>query len=243
MICSDRAVIFVGPGLTPQEFREVSQSGVDVRPPIKRGDLLDAMDAGYRTLAIIDGEFYQSLAVSPKEILVALRRGCRVIGGSSMGALRAAEMDVYGMRGVGQIYKWYRQGLVTRDDDVAIMFGQIDDDTYRVTSLPMVNVLWAVHVFKRLDAMSAEARRRMTSAARRIHWAERQWDSVCAAARLIDRDRETVYEWARNPASDLKALDARAVVAETIRSVRQQSIEPEALTTTRYESAGMVIAP
>ena len=38
-------------------------------------------------------------------------------------ALRAAEMDVLGLEGVGQIYTWYRRGVVTRDDDVALMFG------------------------------------------------------------------------------------------------------------------------
>jgi hypothetical protein len=98
----DRAAVFVGPGLTEEDMSEIDTDLIDLHPPIRRGDLRDAMDAGYRIIAIIDGEFYQNLAVSPKEILVGLRDGRHIIGGSSMGALRAAEMDVYGMEGVGR---------------------------------------------------------------------------------------------------------------------------------------------
>jgi hypothetical protein len=44
-------------------------------------------------------------AVGHREIISALKAGVCVVGGSSMGALRASELDSYGMIGVGRIYE------------------------------------------------------------------------------------------------------------------------------------------
>jgi hypothetical protein len=224
----NRAAVFVGAGLTDADYRDIDTDTIDLFPPIRRGDLGRATADGYDVIAIIDGEFYHTLAVSPKEILVALRYGRRVLGGSSMGALRAAEMDVLGMEGVGQIYNWYRRGVVTRDDDVALMFGLLDDHSYRATTVPMVNVLWATREFKRHNMLTSTVRRRLTIAARRIHWANRNWFNVCEAAGLTDADRQTVWNWARDPDNDLKRLDSKRVIERTVAAVQQRSPAPVA---------------
>ena len=65
-------------------------------------------------ILIVDGEFGQSLSVWHKEILHALHRGIRVVGASSMGALRAAELDRFGMEGVGEIYAVLPRRLADR---------------------------------------------------------------------------------------------------------------------------------
>jgi ribosomal protein S12 methylthiotransferase accessory factor len=217
----DRAAVFVGPGLLDKDLDEIDTGAIDIHPPIRRGDFIAAMEAGYQIIGIVDGEFYHQLAVSPKEILIGLRDGRQVVGGSSMGALRAAEMDVYGMQGVGEIYAWYRRGVVTRDDDVALLFASEDAGSYRAVTVPMVNVLWAVRELKRLDIMDANARRRLTSAARRLHWTGRNWGSICATAGLNDHDRETVKSWSRDPDNDLKRLDARQVIEHVTALVRR----------------------
>lgn len=216
----ERAAAFVGPGFTDRDFAEVDAAAIDMFPPIRRGDLDRAMKAGYQVIAIIDGEFFHTLAVSPKEILVALRDGRQILGGSSMGALRAAEMDVYGMQGIGQIYAWYRDGTVTRDDDVALMFGSLDDQCYRTTTVPMVNVMWAVREFRRLGLMSARARRRLSAAARRIHWTDRTWTRICDRAGLDDADRVIIREWTSDPDNDLKRMDSRLVIERAAEIIR-----------------------
>jgi hypothetical protein len=126
--------VFLGPTLDPVAACRTLDA--EYLPPIKRGDLA-RLDPRIRTVAIIDGEFYQSLAVSPKEVLVLLGRGVRVYGASSMGALRAAETCPYGMVGVGQIFEWYRDGVIDADDEVAVTY---DPVTYRTTSVPLVNI-------------------------------------------------------------------------------------------------------
>ena len=135
----DVVVVFVGPSLDRAAVDALLPAAI-VLPPICQGQLLSAVDR-YRpaAVAIIDGEFSQSLSVWHKEILFALGQGIRVFGASSMGALRAAECDVYGMVGVGQIYEWYRDGVLVDDDEVALVHGS-EDDGWRNLSWPMVNV-------------------------------------------------------------------------------------------------------
>src|SRR4051794_30183149 len=88
----------------------------DVAAPIKRGDLPLDIEQGYNAVVIIDGRFHQELAVACDEIMDAMRAGLVVFGGSSMGALRAAELDRYGMRGHGKIYELIKSSSEFRDD-------------------------------------------------------------------------------------------------------------------------------
>ena len=81
--------IFTGPSLHPEKARQLLNAAI--LPPIKRGDLAQLSRAKLEIVGILDGEFYQSLAVSPKEILPLLESGVTVYGASSMGALRAVE--------------------------------------------------------------------------------------------------------------------------------------------------------
>jgi len=127
-------VIFLGPTLDAAAARRVLDA--EYLPPIKRGDLAK-LGFGVKNVGIIDGEFFQSLAVSPREVLAVLDRGIKVYGSSSMGALRAAETYQYGMIGVGKIFEWYRDGEIDADDEVAVTY---DPVTYRTSSVPLVNV-------------------------------------------------------------------------------------------------------
>jgi hypothetical protein len=56
-----RPVVFLGPSL-PRPVAEAILEA-DYRPPVRRGDLDDVGQA--RTVLLIDGEFRQSLSVSP----------------------------------------------------------------------------------------------------------------------------------------------------------------------------------
>lgn len=78
---------------------------------LKRGDLENAAD-DHDVIVILDGEFGQSRSVSPKEILGVLDGGKTVVGAASMGALRASELDRYGMIGVGWVYDYFRRSII-----------------------------------------------------------------------------------------------------------------------------------
>lgn len=104
------------------------------RRPVKRGDL-PTWSQG--TVVIIDGDFHQSLSLSPKETVRLLDEGTRVIGASSMGALRAAELAPYGIRGCGWVFQAYRPGRIIADDEVAVTYSPED---LTCLTVPLVNV-------------------------------------------------------------------------------------------------------
>jgi TfuA protein len=130
--------IFLGPSLDVAVARSILDAVY--LPPVKRGDLY-LLTGDICTVGIVDGEFFQSLSVSPKEVMTLLEHGMKVFGGSSMGALRAVEMSQYGMVGVGKIFEMYRDGEIDADDEVAMTY---DPSTYRVTSEPLVNIRCAL---------------------------------------------------------------------------------------------------
>ena len=75
--------------------------------------------------------------MSPKEILAVLEQGKTVIGASSMGALRASELDRSGMIGVGWVYDYFRRSAVRRDADVALVYSPFD---FKPMTVPMVDL-------------------------------------------------------------------------------------------------------
>ncbi len=98
-----RIIVFLGPSLDRESAERILPA--EYRPPAQRGDVLGAVRDGATIICLIDGVFHQESAVGHREILSAIKGGARVIGASSMGALRAAEMDTLGMEGVGEIYR------------------------------------------------------------------------------------------------------------------------------------------
>ena len=131
-----KVIVFLGPSLPIKDAKAIF-SEAEYRPPAGRGDLVVAVDDGARIIGLIDGVFYQRAAVAHREILYAFEKGVTVVGGSSMGALRASEMDGFGMIGVGRIYKWYKDGTINSDDEVALAF---HPEMLVALSEPLVNI-------------------------------------------------------------------------------------------------------
>ena len=87
----------------------------------------------------IDGYFDRVPAVWHKEILWAMSRGIHLFGCSSMGALRAAELEAFGMVGVGEVFRMFRDGVLEDDDEVAVIHGP-SDAAYVTLTEALVNI-------------------------------------------------------------------------------------------------------
>lgn len=100
--------VFIG----PSGFDGIEDCGaLRLLPPAQRGDLYTqakALDTS--AIALIDGVFGTTPSVLHKEILWALSQAMPVYGAASIGAIRAAEMDQFGMVGYGWIYQAYARG-------------------------------------------------------------------------------------------------------------------------------------
>lgn len=131
-----RRFLFAGPTL-PDAARLVAGTDISVLPPVAAGDLLRLKVSPGDVVGIVDGYFHQVGAVRHKEILTLLGGGVRVLGAASMGALRAAELDVFGMEGVGGVYADYRDGRLDADDEVTLVHGTAEEG-YRPLSEPLV---------------------------------------------------------------------------------------------------------
>src|SRR5262245_32336956 len=160
------AIVYLGPSLPKSEAAELLAA--DFRPPVRRGDLMECSPRS--VVVIIDGEFGQSLSVSPKEILELLDRGTCVIGASSMGALRAAELESCGMVGCGWVFESYRSGRIVRDDEVALTFSPFD---LQALTVPLVNVRCWLERLQAIGLVDALTSRRMLRGVERIFFAER----------------------------------------------------------------------
>lgn len=179
----EETIIFIGPSL--ETSIAIAKLKANYRPPVRRGDLSKLLESELtvRQVAIIDGEFGQSLAVSVTEIRSLLQAGIQVFGASSMGALRAAECKVLGMRGVGWIYEAYLQGLLQADDEVALLFDPLSK--YAVT-VPLVNVRWSLELAVKAGAVDVAAQDKLLTIAKNISFRERTYNALIAGASQRD---------------------------------------------------------
>lgn len=178
-----KTIVFAGPCLpsTPTDEWSELLSGVTLRPPAQRGDVLMALGQRPGTIVILDGYYYSVPAVTHKELLYALQSGTRVIGAASMGALRAAEMERFGMIGVGRVFEWYRDGVVDGDDEVAILHAPAPY-AYESSTVALVEVRHALERLVGHGLVSAEGARRLIEAIKPIVFTARTPDRVFGLA-------------------------------------------------------------
>ena len=143
---TSRKLVFLGPSLPLAEARGICPDA-EFHPPIRFGDLYALACEAPGQALIIDGVFHDATPVWQREILDALRAGWQVLGAASMGALRALELEPYGMIGLGTVFEWYRTGRIEGDDEVALLHGIAEMD-YQPLTLPLVDVR---HVLARLE--------------------------------------------------------------------------------------------
>jgi hypothetical protein len=120
-------VVFTGPTLPRAEAE--ARLAATIMPPARQGDIWRAVRAHQPVaIGLIDGVFFHEPAVWHREILWAMAEGVHVFGAASMGALRAAELAPFGMRGVGRVFGAFRDGIwpgfsepFEDDDEVAVV--------------------------------------------------------------------------------------------------------------------------
>lgn len=129
--------IFTGPTLPADEGRR--HLDAHFLPPAAQGDVYRAAREKPVAIGIIDGYFDRVPSVSHKEILWAMAQGVHVLGAASMGALRPAELSLFGMEGVGAVYESYASTALVADDEVAVAHA-VAEDGYRPLSEALVNI-------------------------------------------------------------------------------------------------------
>lgn len=209
-----RVIAFAGPSLPPAAREALG--GVEWRPPVEAGDLL-RLDAVPGTIVcLLDGYFDHRPAVRHKEILLLLSQGVRVLGASSIGALRAAEMDAFGMVGVGAIYRAYRRGTIAGDDEVALIHGPAESG-WRPLSAPLVDVRASLARAVQTKRMSKAEARALLGRAAAIHY--------------VDRSRAELARWLPCDLVEQKKSDAALCLHMALQGGFRDLRRPERIVT------------
>lgn len=182
-------ILFAGPSL-PDALR-LCAGAVEARPPAAHGDVLSAVRAGATAIGIVDGNFEHVAPVWHKEILYALEAGVAVFGAASMGALRAAECDAFGMIGIGAIYEDYASGRRVDDADVALLHGPAELG-YPALSLALVNVEATLDRLETLGRLGGKDFERLRAAARALFYKDRTWPAILERAGLTEGRTELI---------------------------------------------------
>ena len=156
-------------------------------------------------IAIIDGVFHQSSAVGHKEILNVMKSGVKVYGASSMGALRASELDTLGMVGVGYVYTQYATGEVDSDDDVAVM---LDSETLEALSVPLINMKYVFTNAAEENIITEDERDELLKIAKKTFYPKRNYSQTLRESDLDDDKKSELIDFIRT-SPDIKKEDAK----------------------------------
>jgi len=214
-----RIIVFLGPSLERESAETILAA--EYRPPAKRGDLLRAVQDRADIIGLIDGVFHQESAVAHREILAAIKKGVKVVGSSSMGALRAAEMDTLGMAGIGEVYRMYKSGELVSDDEVALVF---DPETGLSLSEPLVNIRFTLREAERQQIITPQDHATLLTAAQSVFYPQRTYGRIVseAGAAIGQETRERFLAWVKLHAIDQKRNDAVAAL-EYIRGIVKET--------------------
>jgi len=219
-----RAVVFAGPSLPPSA--RPSLAGFCWRPPARQGDVYRAALERPVAIGLVDGYFETVPGVWHKEILWALSEGIHVFGSSSVGALRAAELAEFGMRGVGRVFEDFRDGVLQDDDEVALLHAPAELD-YAPLTEAMVNMRATVARAVRDGVVGGQAADALLRAAKSLFYKERTWAAALRVAGMgvADDGAARLRLWFAGNSVDQKRADAVDMMRELAR-VTSETMQP-----------------
>ena len=216
------AVVFLGPTLPLTEATRLVDA--TFLPPARQGDVYRAVTRLRPAIVgIIDGYFHQSASVWHREILWAIAEGVHVLGAASMGALRAVELQKYGMRGVGRIFEAFRDGRFVPyeepfedDDEVAVIHGP-PETGFVAISEAMIDIRDILARAAEAGVISQDMRRRLAAIGKGMSYRERSLSRIMertGADDLMSPELDALAAWLPNNHTSLKQLDASHMLRE-----------------------------
>jgi len=221
-----RLCIFTGPTLSAELGRQ--HLDAEFRPPAAQGDVYLAARSKPTAIGIIDGYFERVPSVSHKEVLWAMAQGIHVFGAASMGALRAAELSLFGMEGVGEIHAMYARGALEADDEVAVAHAS-SEDGYRPLSEALVNVRATLRAAEAAGVIPGATRERLVQLSIEMFYPDRCYPLLLRRASergVASEHIESLRAFLRTGRVDQKREDALALLC-AMRERFESGAEPK----------------
>src|SRR5208337_4709253 len=160
-----------------------------------------------------------------REILWALSEGTHVFGAASMGALRAAELAPFGMRGVGAIFAAYRAGRwpgedtsFEDDDEVAVIHAPAEAGGAALSD-PMVDLRASLTAAEEEGVIDPVGRSALVAVMKSLHFPVRSFTRLDQEARAIlgEAAATRLSDWLAGNRVAQKRLDAIAMLEDIAR--------------------------
>jgi TfuA protein len=175
--------------------------------PVEQGDLLAAVLDGFDTILIIDGYFHTKFPCTTLEVMLAIEQCVHVFGAASMGALRAAELEAYGMTGMGYVYDTLKQQDIMGYHLVAQTY-QEDD---RPLTVPLIEIRYFLEQARAAGVLEPAAFQAALDAADELHFMELTWSRFFDG--VADESLRAFYDRQGAAAFEVKRLDAQLLLA------------------------------
>lgn len=186
-MANTRVYVFTGPTLDKGTVLSVLEDA-DVRPPVSRGDVLNILSSEPEDILIIDGGHYPNLAVTHKELLLALEQGVRVWGCSGVGALRAAELNCFGMRGLGNVYQCFARGELVGDDEVYVSYRA---DNFTPLTIALVDLRFALDEYRLNEVLDEQDKGVLIALVKALPFYDRTPSSILNVTRESSLSKQT----------------------------------------------------
>ena len=219
------AIVFSGPTLPPSKAPSVP--GLEWRPPVRQGDLYKAALGRPALIGVIDGTFELVPTVWHKEILWAMAHGIHVYGAASIGALRAAELCDFGMKGIGDVFRQFHTGELQDDDEVAVLHGPQEIDYVQVTEA-MVNIRATLGKALDLGIIEPAVASDLLRIGKSMFYKNRTYSFILETAIELGLSRDAVSRlanWLPGGQIDQKRLDALEML-EAMREHLMRGVSP-----------------
>jgi hypothetical protein len=208
------AYVFLGPTLALSAAK--AELDAVYLPPVSAGDVARLGRNRPRAIGIVDGYFEYVPAVWHKEIMWMMARGVHVFGSAGLGALRAAELESFGMRGVGRVYQAIKDGTLDRDDEVAVACDE-GPDGYRALSEAMVNIRATLEAAYRGKIISDATREVLAAVGTALFYRDRSWPALLETGKAqgaAPAELGALGRWLPSGRIDQQADDALAMLRE-----------------------------
>ncbi len=199
-------IIFLGPSLNIDKAKSIFPFA-EYRGPARKGDILRVATRGESNfIGLIDGMFLQDYPPTPIELYTTLKYGVKIIGAASIGALRAVELEPFGMIGIGRIFKLYKLGKIEDDDEIAVTFTH--DNILQSEAL--IDIRYTLYKAYKDKIIDNEERKILIRIAKKIYFPYRRYDEIIERARdIINSIRlAKLKEYVTHNRSSLKEEDS-----------------------------------
>ena len=206
----NKPIVYLGPTLSREEAIKILDA--DYRDPAKKGDFLmlsrDSDEKKY--VGFVDGVFLHDYPPSPIEVYhLATRKNIELIGASSLGALRAVELEKFGMKGIGKIFQLYKNGIINADDEVAVTFVR---ENNILQSVAIIGIQFNLFLAYKKGIITNQTKKRIAKIAKNIYFPFRNYEDIIKLTQQqfppIYNELESFRSYILKNRDSLKARDA-----------------------------------